>query len=164
MKVILFTLGLIICNKSWAQSEMLSFQIQKIIKDAPNDFQNIRGAIREINKPNDTVFFALINIEGTLRNEVNKSYDKPGFGTFTSTIDSSTTKEAKRIIQNWKKRLRDVLGNSYKVKSFEETYGKYLGGAKGYEFLGDKIRIILCYSYLNMADMSHIYLMISRTE
>ncbi len=164
MKLSFILLFLLIGFQSISQNDEYKNQLQKIIADAPNDFKNLRGRIKEIIKPGDTIFVSRIEIEGSLMNEISKSYpdsNRPSY-VFFSRLDSSSIKEGKKIIERFKQKTKKALGNSYTVKPFYQNYGKSLGDVNGFIFKDLKIEIILYYGKIGQYNFAYSYLTIRK--
>jgi lipopolysaccharide export LptBFGC system permease protein LptF len=163
MKTLVLFISLFIGLFASPQSDKLPNQLRRIIDNAPDEFKNIRGGIKEITKNNDTVFFARVIVNGTMENIIEKS-DGENSWIFTSIIDSSITKESKKNIKMWKKEIQDVLGDSFNLQTIDLDYGKAVGGAKGYTFTNENLSITLIYTYIYGADISHTYLTFKRIK
>lgn len=148
----------------YSQSETYAYQLHKIILDTKSNFTNIRGAIKSISKQGDTLFYSKIQLEATTQNEIDRSYSDTTqlIYYFSCRIDSSTVKEAKKIVEKFKNKTRKALDKSYKVEPLYQDYGPYLGTSNGYIFKGSDAIISITYGKIGNYPFANSYLMVHK--
>jgi hypothetical protein len=150
--------------QSFSQSDAYSYQLNKIILDAKSGFINIRSTIKSISKQGDTLFNSKIQLEGTTQNEIDRSYSDTTqlIYYFSCRIDSSTVKDAKKIVEKFKNKTRKALDKSYKVEPLYQHYGPYLGTSNGYIFRGSEAIITITYGKIGNYPFAKSYLMVHK--
>jgi hypothetical protein len=94
-------------------------QIQKIVSDAGKNFETVRKQIKPGTNSAYPVFTSEIQIEGTTENEISRAAD--GWVYSTIIADSVALKDAKKICNQWKKKLSMLTDSGFLLKKFQIT-------------------------------------------
>ena len=96
----------------------------------------------------ETLFFIpIFLLEGTINTVIEKSYDSKSsdFYFYNRFIKFEIFKKS---IQAWMKKLKSSIGREYIIYPIDEKYA-FSGGAKGYSFIKENIKILVFYSILS---------------
>jgi hypothetical protein len=114
MKIAFLLVGLACSTFALAQQN-LSRQIKAIVKDSSNNFSSFKG---DPKTGSDSVYHSTITLDGTYDNEI-LIFPETGWSYRAIIADSVNERKGKKIVEEWKDKLRDILGGSYNVKEME---------------------------------------------
>lgn len=136
-------------------NKQLSLQLKKVIAEAANDFKNYRKEVVS-QDGSDLVYASTINLSGTKDNKINKLNDGCSY---MATIESGVSeKQAKVLVEDWKKKVVPILGKGYEVMPYKNNDEKLF--SEGYMLLGERNSITIdCIKHESEEDFS-VYLVI----
>ena len=95
---------------SSAQSDFSS-QLKAIIADSSNNFRKFQASFKQI-QGTDSIYYSGITINDTKKNDI---VAVKGMTLYRAVIvDSVTEKNGKRIVNEWQKRIKLILSESFK--------------------------------------------------
>ena len=164
MKLLLTISTFLASLLSFSQNDTYSYQLYRIIADAENSFKNLRGEIKNISKKGDTVFHSNVTIEGSSQNEISKSSSDSSKLTyyFSCRLDSNSIKEAKKLVDHFKRKTKKVLDKGYKVETFHHDHGRLIGESRGFIFRGHGVVITIIYNIIVSYPFAYSYLMVHK--
>ena len=119
MKLISVLLFIGICNSAFSQ-DGFSNQLKKILADTPNYFSSFKGDFKKVYKlidDEDSVFYSKIDLIGLQETEYGKI--KSFYFIQGLITDSVSEKTGKRILKEWKNKIRNVLGKSFTIEKYD---------------------------------------------
>ncbi|HKB44241.1 MAG TPA: hypothetical protein VKC90_07620 [Chitinophagaceae bacterium] len=137
-------------------------QVLQIINDAGHNFESFKGEFKKISfaSPDTTsVYYTTTTILGTKENTLNIS----NFFIFYDALvaDSLKKSEAKRMLQEWKKKLNFLLSHGFESKKYEKK--PWNPSEDGWTFSNGDLTVTLnLYSKMGTSSSYFIYLSVSK--
>lgn len=90
-------------------------QLQQVISDTTNHFQNFKGSAQEFGDvPDSSTYNSTISLEGTKENWI--YFNRMVCSYHADIVNSVPKSNGKKILGEWKLKLMEALGTEYKIK------------------------------------------------
>ena len=140
MRTVIILALIFFSAKSFGQTELRK-QLKEIIADTSNGFSKFKGKPKDI--PGlDSVFYSTMVLPETFGNDISYTYP---VALYSATIkDSASKKLAVEIVEDWKYRLSNSIGQGFKIAQSSSI----LRGEKenGYKFENGNFTIFINYN------------------
>ncbi|HEX2628238.1 MAG TPA: hypothetical protein VHM26_04485, partial [Chitinophagaceae bacterium] len=140
--------------------------LELLMRDSSNHFKTYKGS-KHVTRKGDTfhnTFSSTINIPGTFENIIVKDYDSTDTYHFCADLVSdmaiTSEKEARKEVEEWKRKLKSVLPSQFTMKKMEQTESFVAPKNGGYTFSDGHIRIIIGYNVFSQSKASSAYIII----
>ncbi|MCU7549687.1 hypothetical protein OCK74_11215 [Chitinophagaceae bacterium LB-8] len=130
-------------------------QLKKILTEASSGFKSFRKEkVEQVGS--DVVYASKVNLQGTTENKINSYSDGISYmATIASGIDE---KQAKSLVENWKKKLLSILGKGYEEVPYRNNNNKTL--QEGYFLIGEQLTVSIDYSNYEPEQPFNVYLVV----
>lgn len=166
-KLAIICLAILIARNGQSQDHF-SDQLKKIMTEAANNFMTLRGSVFRVTKT-DTSFHSKIVIQGTTENRIETNHWQKADtinkiemekSSYFAVIDSVRSNGGASQLKKWKKKVADVVADSYKVEEFV-TEWQGLGSISGFRFTKGHIEVSVYRSIHLEPDYCIVYLRVS---